>query len=382
MKQTETLEQVIARYRIHHCLDCGKCTGACPPARVDSGFSPRLFAREVVTSGLDSPYVREKVWTCLTCNLCLERCPSGIAFADFIQTLRSFYVNDGLDGHVSHGGALHSLMRMQAAPELVQRRTDWMTPDLETADRGEILYFAGCIPYFDIFFSDLALNLTDIPRAAVKILNAAGIRPVVLENERCCGHDLYWSGDTESFVRLRDLNLKAFRDAGAKTIVTACAECSYCLKTLYSESGAETPFTVRHLSEYVTRLEIQPKSKLNETAVYQDPCRLARFQGVIDPPREILRNILDLREMAHHGTGAWCCGNSAWMNCNRYSKLMQVDRLMEADAAGAETIVTACPKCGIHLACAMRDPNLLKRFTFKIKDLACLTADTLSGGDR
>jgi len=35
------------------------------------------------------------------------------------------------------------------------------------------------------------------------ILTALGIEPVLLPDERCCGHDLLWMGDAESAARLR-----------------------------------------------------------------------------------------------------------------------------------------------------------------------------------
>jgi Fe-S oxidoreductase len=49
---------------------------------------------------------------------------------------------------------------------------------------------------------------------------------------------------------------------------------------------------------------------------------------------------------------ALCCGTSAWMECSSYSKAIQSERLQEALQTGAQTLITACPKCQIHLLCA------------------------------
>ena len=105
---------------------------------------------------------------------------------------------------------------------------------------------------------------------------------------------------------------------------------------------------------------------------------MGRFQGVYDAPRELLGAILDVREMAHFGAGAWCCGNSAWLHCDRYSKQMQVERLLEAKRTEADLIVTACPKCQIHLACAMRDVNLQMDLHLKIQDIASVIAEAVA----
>ena len=81
--------------------------------------------------------------------------------------------------------------------------------------------------------------------------------------------------------------------------------------------------------------------------------------------------------MPHFGHGAWCCGNSAWLHCDRYSKQLQVERLREAKSTKADMIVTACPKCRVHLTCAMQDANRKDDFRMKIRDMTSLIADSL-----
>jgi Fe-S oxidoreductase len=212
----------------------------------------------------------------------------------------------------------------------------------------------------------------------VKILNHMGIEPVVLPDERCCGHDLLWIGDEESFSKLRHLNIESFRRAGVKTIVTACSECSYVLRHLYKDSTEAFPFEVMHLSEYLQRAAFSAGRGLNRIATYQDPCRLGHFQRVYDAPRVLLGSILELREMKHFGAGAWCCGNSAWLNCDQYSKQIQVERLLEAKATRSDLMVTACPKCQIHLSCAIRDVNLVQDLHMEIQDLSSVVAESIA----
>jgi heterodisulfide reductase subunit D len=378
LDQRETLSRLIEDFRVFHCVECGKCTGACPPAQVDRDFSPRLVARHVLEEGIDSEYVRERVWTCLTCGLCDARCPEGISFTGFIRAIRPLYRVGGVKGHLSHGGALQGLMRMQGAPGLSQNRLDWITPDLRVSSRGEVLYFVGCLPYFDAFFSAMGVSQVKIAADTVRILNAAGIEPVVLPDERCCGHDLIWTGDEGTFHALRRLNRESFVKAGVKTIVTACGECSYVLGHLYPASSGPFPFEVMHLTEFLRDRGFRGKRSLERTGTYQDPCRLGRFQGVYDAPRELLGSVLELREMGHHRAGAWCCGNSAWLHCDRYSKQMQVERIREGKGTGADLIVTACPKCRIHLTCAMRDMNSATDLRMEIRDVTSVLAESLA----
>jgi hypothetical protein len=52
---------------------------------------------------------------------------------------------------------------------------------------------------------------------------------------------------------------------------------------------------------------------------------------------------------------AVCCGVSAWSNCNANAKKIQVDRVVEAKRVGAQRLLMFCPKCQIHMMCAIQD---------------------------
>jgi Fe-S oxidoreductase len=87
---------------------------------------------------------------------------------------------------------------------------------------------------------------------------------------------------------------------------------------------------------------------------------------------------IELNEMAKSGNNALCCGVSNWMNCTVYSKQIQVERLQQAKDSGANTLLTACPKCEIHLLCAMKDPHFSDELTIELKDIATLTAESIT----
>ena len=52
---------------------------------------------------------------------------------------------------------------------------------------------------------------------------------------------------------------------------------------------------------------------------------------------------------------------------------MQAQRLKEAETAGARAIVTACPKCQIHLTCAKKNTD----YDIEIIDLATFLMNRL-----
>ncbi|PIU54914.1 MAG: hypothetical protein COS88_06150 [Chloroflexi bacterium CG07_land_8_20_14_0_80_51_10] len=66
------------------------------------------------------------------------------------------------------------------------------------------------------------------------------------------------------------------------------------------------------------------------------------------------------------------------MNCGAVSKQIQAELLREAKGTGADVLVTACPKCQIHLKCAMHDEKLGEELQMEIQDIAGLVASALA----
>ena len=60
---------------------------------------------------------------------------------------------------------------------------------------------------------------------SLRLLNFFDIYPAILQSERCCGHDLLWSGDKENFLKLAKLNVDAIHERGVEEVITTCPEC-------------------------------------------------------------------------------------------------------------------------------------------------------------
>ena len=109
--------------------------------------------------------------------------------------------------------------------------------------------------------------------------------------------------------------------------------------------------------------------------------------GVYSEPREVLRALpgVELVEMEHHGPDAICCGVSSWVSCGATAKSIQLSRLSEARATGANVMVTCCPKCQIHFRCALsgKVPGDREDHEIAIEDMTSLVANALDvGGDK
>ncbi|MGD8628184.1 MAG: (Fe-S)-binding protein [bacterium] len=377
------IASLIKDTRAYLCIDCSKCTGSCPIGKAGSVYSPRLLVQHLMLDGRDPS--ETDLWRCLTCGLCRERCPSDVDFPKFISRLRATALVDGKLPQTTHGGTLQELMRIQASRHLKQNKMDWL-PDWVNARRADDLdgtaedvYFVGCAPYFDVVFADFDLDLKGTHQAALELLKATGLNPVVLADERCCGHDALWSGDEELFRKLAGRNLELFKAAGVKRLFVSCPEGYHTFAREYpahlGDLGFEVINTVRYLAENpppgftpVDAAKAGTLSRADREALkakktppepcevtYHDSCRMGRFSGIYDEPRKMLAMTrgVTLKEMGFNRGQASCCGSNLWINCDSLSRRMQMDLLEEARKTGAGVMLTACDKCRIHLACAL-----------------------------
>jgi Fe-S oxidoreductase len=212
----------------------------------------------------------------------------------------------------------------------------------------------------------------------LKILNKLGIEPVVSDEERCCGHDMLWSGNIDLFKELAASNIELIKRRGCKKVIFGCPEGYVTFKTYYPLYFGDLDFEVVHFYELVGKQFKEGAFQLapvEHTVTYHDPCRLGRMAGIYEVPREIVSHIpgMKLVEMERNRENATCCGISCWANCSSYSKQIQMDRLEEAKATGADTLITACPKCNIHFACALSSSDI----DMAVKDLTHVMASAM-----
>jgi len=396
---TYQLTQVVQKTGVLRCVECGKCTAVCPISQYDRHFSPRRTVGRALMRHDAALLADDRLWACLTCLHCSQVCPAAVAYSDLTLGVRTEAHKLGQAAVCTHGETIHAWMRMMMNPALKQKRLRWLSNGLPTADRrppdsqstnpklqisndSDTLYFVGCAPYFDVQFGHIGVDGSGVARATVQVLNALGIEPQVLADERCCGHDLLWEGDEVGFRALAGLNAALIRQSGVKRIVTSCPECARALRIDYPAHGIKLNVEILHLAELLANSELRAAnariSNIQYQITYQDPCRLGRHLGVYAAPRRVIAGLgYKLVEMPRHAENALCCGTNGWTHCGAANRQIQGDRLSEAQATGAAVLVTACLKCQIHFRCALQDRQLGKQVGIEIKDLATLVAEGL-----
>lgn len=205
-------------------------------------------------------------------------------------------------------------------------------------------------------------------------MNAVGIEPAIIENEKCCGHDHLWRGQFDFFDSFAKQNAKHLKDF--KTIITSCPECYRTLAVDYKERLG-LGLNVVHISEFIVEKMENLDFKASASVTFHDSCRLGRYMNVYQPPREALKKAgYSLKEMQRTKEGAWCCGVSAFVNCDDENKEIRRRRMKDAIETGSEILVTTCPKCQIHLKCLQNDESE-PEYKIKISDFSTVLMEGL-----
>jgi Fe-S oxidoreductase len=328
-----------------------------------------------------SDTVRDIVYTCMTCGACdvsCKVCRYNLDPLEMVRELKFRLVEDG-QGLDEHKAIIENLDKEQNT--MLQPRTgrgEWAdgldVPRL-FSDKAEVLFHAGCRFSYD-------KDLQTSARAALLLLKNAGVDVGIMgEREMCCGGRIYSMGYRNEFARFARANMNAWARAGVKTVVTSCADGYHAFKRLYPPLGAQVE--VLHTVEFIHRLIKEGKltfRRVPMTVTYHDPCHLGRqgepyvpwngvekkiksqiivyepkkpryngAWGVYDPPREILKSIpgVELVEMERTREYSWCCGAGGGVReaYPEYSNWTATERIAEANATGAEALVSACPWC-------------------------------------
>ena len=390
------------------CTECGRCQQACPAWNTGKPLNPKTFIMGIrdmsveAEHGVDiipnSPIVRETyglddtrpdeaalikpivdtaipydaVWDCVTCGACVEACPVLIEHVDKIVGLRRNLVLEDSRFPQELTTAMRA-MEGQGNPwgQPATARLDWTKPlefpvrtvaEVQTAgelDQLEVLYWVGCAAAFDPRNQKVA-------RAVATCLHAAGVSFAVLgQEESCTGDPARRMGNDYVFQILASGNVDTLNryGMGERTIVTACPHCFNTIGNEYGQLGGT--FRVVHHSTFLAelvssgRLATLPEDAASETGDHRpgsvtvhDSCYLARYNGVIAAPRDVLGAAgVTVTEMERSGRETFCCGAGGgrmWMEETRGTRI-NAERARQVIETGAEAVATACPFCMVMI---------------------------------
>jgi Fe-S oxidoreductase len=334
--------------------------GTAAPVQVTDGIQPLNLVPDVVHPDV--------LWACTSCRACEEQCPVLISYVDKIIDMRRNLV-------MVKGEFPHELtkpfqgMETNGNPWNLSRmdRSGWADglgiPTMSEKPTTPVLYWVGCAASYD----DRAKK---IARATARLLKQAGVDFAILgQEESCTGDPARRAGNEFLFAMLAEGNagtLNGYKEqGGVRTIVTTCPHCFNTLKNEYPDFGLKVE--VVHHTDFLLGLvaegKLVPTKPVEGRVVYHDSCYLGRYNGIYDPPREILKRIpgVELVEPEYWTKQrGLCCGAGGaqmWMEEQNQDRV-NVKRTLQLVDTGAKTIASACPFCMTMLTDGINSKNL------------------------
>ncbi len=192
-------------------------------------------------------------------------------------------------------------------------------------------------------------RFSSVLRGIVQALRRVGIEPAYMREEPYNGvlyHDLGLDHLFEPHARRL---AEKIRETGARTVITVDPHTTYALRYLLPEVVDGWDVEVVHYLEMLAERGYQP-SKKEGSVVIHDPCYLARWNGVLDQPRELLsRAGIEVREPDFSRRLTGCCGGPIESLLPTIASEVARKRVKELVEAGSKRLVVACPICLVNL---------------------------------
>jgi Fe-S oxidoreductase len=260
------------------CIECNKCLDVCPVRKVtgNDSFTPRAkislldrieAGKELTEDEMNNVYLSTR------CGACDDVCPVDIPITDIIQRERQLLAEQGREPEKTGKICQNILVNNVPGHMDDAHRFDWVTNDLEIADKSEIAYMGGCWVSF---------AQPEIARSTIQSLNAADIRPMLLEEEKCCGLFLIDNGHLDEAAEHARKYVDYIESQGIKKLVVSCPGCYEVIGKEYAKLGKkpefEVVFSLDLFSDLVSKGRLQPR-KTTGTVSLRDACSHEKGKG-------------------------------------------------------------------------------------------------------
>lgn len=370
-------------------MECGLCLPTCATwaATGNEVLSPRgrlVLMQDLLepTGGAD-PGALESFDRCIGCRACETACPSGVPFSlfEFGKELAAVARSSGtlkvddpavpswLVERLDRKPVLRTLAALRPlavgprlgrlassmptapgdAAELVRLLDGLIGPRQERSPRpagmGSATHVSGAADVTLAFFNGCTGSslMRATSRRLVDLLRSSGAAVRIPRGQDCCGALAGHTGRPADRMRLHARNGRAFAgQSESDWVVVEAAGCGLELK----ESGDLGCAAVLDATEALARLNLPALRPVPLKVAYHAACHLEHGQGVVGPPRELLRRIPAL-ELVEPADPELCCGSGGVWSLQHPELAADIGlrKVQALLATGAQLVVTTNSGC-------------------------------------
>jgi heterodisulfide reductase subunit D len=290
------------------------------------------------------------VYQCTLCALCVSVCPVNIDLLDLWKSMRE----DLVDRELAPDNLDIARINVQTTRNVLgypnEERALWIDfmedppEDGFYREHADVVYFVGCMSSFSPAAQDIA-------ETYCRLLEEAGLSFTILgEDEFCCSFPLIVAGMHKEGEEVRRHNIETILGYSPKIITFSCPSCYNTFIKHYKDAfpGVEMLHSTQLMRRLIKEGRVQLKSGEGRIT-FHDPCDLGRNSGEYEAPRDVLGSIpgVEFTEMGFYRELAKCCGGGGDLEIYdpELAEEVNLDTLREAEATGAETMITGCPQC-------------------------------------
>ena len=394
---------------LQRCNKCGLCLAGCPIYKItgvewtNARGRIALLRSALLDHRLELSELEEPIFNCLTCNGCVEHCPPAVMTGELVFKAREEMLKQRGDSWLqrlifqkllANPSRLHQASKLLRLVDVTGLRTaarkTGLTKLIGDAGKAEVIvpkvpagegleaikrlarkienpkhrvaYFVGC--YAPNFAPEKAA-------ATIRILHRHQVE-VIIPEFVCCGLPAAGYGDMLSAQSLARKNIDLAGKLKVDAIVTPCASCSSFLKDYvkllandpqWAEKAKDFAGKVRDISEFLVDIGLVTEmGTVKKKVTWHDPCHLAHYQKIKEPPRTILKSIPGV-EFVELGEADMCCGAAGSYAFKNYDLSMQVlaRKMSNVGKTSADILVSTCPACIMQLSCGVSQHKMPMR---------------------
>ena len=195
-----------------------------------------------------------------------------------------------------------------------------------------------------------------VPINVVHLLRKAGVAfGALFEDDLYSGALAYDLGADEALAEHARRVQAVFKKHGVKTVITVDPHTTTMLRSVYPKVLDGYDVDVRSYLEVLAEKGLTPSAMLSGDVAFHDSCVFARYEGIVDEPRELLAAAgVTIRDPENAGRQTWCCGGPIESLYPAKAAANAAKRVEQLRAAAPDG-VTMCPMCFVNLSNAAGD---------------------------